>query len=67
MSEPIGYVVRDVTGETQISVRFALRSQARTFAENCAMPVRVWRVVPRRRSSGVAPSVEPTTEAKETR
>lgn len=45
MGDAIGWVVRDATGETQVSVRFGLQSQARSFAENCAMPVRVWRVV----------------------
>jgi hypothetical protein len=54
MSDPIGYVVRDVTGETQLSVRFVLRNEARHFAEHCAMPVRIWRVVWKRR----APSPE---------
>jgi hypothetical protein len=46
--DPIGYVVRDVTGETQVSIRFALRGDARSFAEKCAMPVRIWRVVSKR-------------------
>lgn len=49
-TDVIGYVVRDVTGETQLSVRFALLSQARDFAAHCAQPVRVWRVVRCRRA-----------------
>jgi hypothetical protein len=44
-SAPLGYVVRDVTGETQVSIRFTLRSHARDFAHQCAMPVRIWRIV----------------------
>ena len=43
--DPIGFVVRDVTGETQLSTRFTLRSHAQDFAQKCAMPVRVWRVI----------------------
>jgi hypothetical protein len=46
--EAIGYVVRDVTGEEQLSIRFLLRQHAVNFAEQCAMPVRIWRVVRRR-------------------
>jgi hypothetical protein len=54
--EPIGYVVRDVTGETQVSIRFALRGDARSFAEKCAMPVRIWRVVSKRNDKRHYPS-----------
>ena len=59
----IGYVVRDVTGETQLSIRFVLRSHARTFAEQCAMPVRIWRVVPVRKAAvaiNTAPPLRPS-------
>src|SRR5580704_9550676 len=50
MAEAISYVVRDVTGETQLSIRFTLRSSARQFADQCAMPVRLWRIVSRRKA-----------------
>lgn len=45
MRETVGYVVRDATGETQLSIRFTLLQHARQFADQCAMTVRVWRVV----------------------
>jgi len=43
--EAIAYVVRSITGEEQISVRFSERVFAHQFADNCAMPVRIWRIV----------------------
>jgi len=48
-NEVLCYVVRDVTGETQLSVRFTIKSHARQFADNCAMPVRLWRIVTKRK------------------
>lgn len=54
--DPIGFVVRNMTGETQLSIRFLLRQHARTFAEQCAMPVRVWRVV--RKTKTTEPAAE---------
>lgn len=44
-NEAIAYVVRSITGEEQISVRFTILSHARQFADQCAMPVRIWRIV----------------------
>jgi hypothetical protein len=41
----ICYVVRDVTGERQLSVRFTIKLHAQSFADQCAEPVRIWRIV----------------------
>jgi len=58
MAEPIGFVVRDVTGETQLSIRFISRRDARDFAEKCAMPARVWRVVWKTKGNATKPVVK---------
>jgi len=61
--EAICYVVRDITGENQLSVRFTVREHARQFADNCAMPVRLWRIISKRRFSdgSPVPKREPTS------
>lgn len=42
--EPIAFVVKTVTG-VQLSCRFGIRMHARRFADECASPVRIWRIV----------------------
>ena len=66
MSDTIGFVVRDAKTRAQVSIRFTLRSQARTFVEQCAMDVRIWRVVTRRRFSdgSLVPKTAPTPSEK---
>jgi len=51
MSDPIAFVVRDAKTKKQLSTRITLLSQARSFADNCAMTVRIFRIVKRRRFS----------------
>jgi len=48
---PIDFAQAVLKKGRQVSTRFVLLSQARSFAENCAMTVRVWRIVRRRRFS----------------
>jgi hypothetical protein len=57
----IGWVVRTVADKTQVSCRFSNETFAHQFASNCAMPVRLWRVVRRARFSdgSLAPNKPP--------
>ena len=64
MADAICWVVRDVTGETQLSVRFTLLRDARDFADKCVGPVRIWKLVRKHREPEPLTAVDLTAKGQ---